>query len=96
MQDEQVDWLKSMHKSGMHVLWKAPEGDFQAVIGFSSQRPHIMFVATETSLNQENTPPQKKDSIVEMDVRKLFIKDFTVLHKVEIPVELRDPVFMNL
>lgn len=93
MQDEQIDWLKSMHRTGMHIVWQDHEADtMNAVIGFSTERPHIMFVAK----GEVTKRTRNKNGIVEIDVRQLKIADFIVLNKIEIPDDLRDPVFLSL
>jgi hypothetical protein len=96
VQDEQIAWLKAMKQAGMLILWQPPHGDdFQAVgvVGFSTQRPHIMFVAKGDVTSRH---PKDKNAIVEMDVRNMAIGDFIVLHQIQVPDELRDPVVMNL
>lgn len=91
MQDEQIEYIRSMHKAGMVVIWKSDDKKTHGpLLGFSIHRPHIIHVATG---DLEST---NRDAIQEMDVRKLRIAQFTILTQIPIPEELRDPVFMTL
>ncbi len=91
MQDNQIEFIRSMHKAGMVVIWKSDDKKTHGpVLGFSIHRPHIVHIATG---DLEST---NRDAIQEVDIRRLRIGQFTILNQIEIPEELRDPVFMSL
>jgi hypothetical protein len=92
MQDDQINWLKTMQATGMHIMWKEAD-ECHAVVGFSTPRPHIIFVAKGDVTSRH---PKDKNAIIEMDARQMYISDFIILNKIEVPNHLRDPICMSI